>query len=72
MLRVVKILFGVLALLLVAAIALQTIASESGEVVVLSYTDAAGEVHETRLWVVDHQGFAWLRSGQAISGAATA
>lgn len=66
--RVVKIVFMALALLLVAAIVLQTAASESGEVVVLSFTDAAGEVHETRLWVVEHQGQAWIRSGQANSG----
>lgn len=66
--RVVKIVFIALALLLVAAIVLQTAASESGEVVVLSFTDTAGEVHDTRLWVVDHQGQAWIRSGQANSG----
>lgn len=66
--RIVKIVLVALVLLLVSAIVLQTIASESGEVVVLGYTDAAGELHETRLWVVDHQGQSWLRSGQAQSG----
>ena len=25
--------------------------------------DAAGETHETRLWVVDHDDHAWLRTG---------
>lgn len=65
---VVKFGLGALALLLIAAIVLQTAASESGEVVVLSFTDATGEVHETRLWVVDHQGQAWIRPGQANSG----
>lgn len=69
--KAVKIILGVLVLLVVVALALQTVASESGEVVVLGYTDESGVVHETRLWVVDHQGQAWLRSGQATSGWAT-
>jgi len=36
--------------------------AETGEVVVLETRDATGP-HETRLWVVDHGGFAWLRTG---------
>ena len=40
---------------------------ESGEVVVLETRDAAGQVHETRVWVVDHDGFAWLRTGDPKS-----
>jgi len=39
--------------------------AESGEVVVLETRDGAGGVHETRLWVVDHGGYAWLRTGEA-------
>lgn len=39
------------------------LASESGEVVVLSTTDAEGTGHETRLWVVEHDGALWLRAG---------
>lgn len=69
--RIVKFVLAAVVLVLVAAVVLQTVASESGEVVVLGYTDVAGEVHETRLWIVDHQGQAWLRSGQAASGWAT-
>ncbi len=69
--RAIKTILGALVLLIVAAVALQTVASESGEVVVLGYTDVSGDLHETRLWIVDHQGQAWLRSGQAQSGWAT-
>ena len=38
----------------------QFVAAESGEVVVL-HTQAAGESQETRLWIVDQEGSAWLR-----------
>jgi hypothetical protein len=57
-----------LGVLLAAALALgvfYVVLAESGEVVVLETRDAAGAVHETRLWVVDHAGFAWLRTGEA-------
>ncbi len=54
--------------LLAIVIVLQIIASESGEVVVINTRDAAGDARETRLWVVDHQGSAWLRSGSPHSG----
>jgi len=43
--------------------ALEIVAAESGEVVVLRTTDAAGATHETRLWVVDDGGRTWLRAG---------
>jgi len=39
------------------------LASESGEVVVLQTTDADGHPHETRLWIVDHAGAEWVRTG---------
>ncbi len=39
------------------------LASESGEVVVLSTADERGAIHETRLWVVEHDGALWLRAG---------
>lgn len=42
---------------------LQVLAGESGEVVVLTTTDDTGAAQETRLWVVDHDGSTWLRSG---------
>jgi hypothetical protein len=51
----------------VVAIAISMIASESGEVVVLRTREADGAVHETRLWVVDDEGAAWLRSGSPES-----
>lgn len=46
----------------------QWIASESGEVVVLSTRDATAELHDTRLWVVDHDGQPWLRAGAEVQG----
>ena len=58
----------VLGLLAAAALALgifYVVLAESGEVVVLETRDGAGAVHQTRLWVVDHGGFAWLRTGEA-------
>jgi hypothetical protein len=39
------------------------IASETGEVVVLTTRDAGAKPHQTRLWVVDHDGHTWLRAG---------
>jgi hypothetical protein len=47
---------------------LQMVASESGEVVVLTTTDGSGAEQTTRLWVVDHEGAAWLRAGQDGQG----
>ena len=63
----------VLKLLLVAVSALvllfvlQLVASESGEVVVLTTEDGAGQAHETRLWVVEYDNDAWLRAGSPES-----
>jgi len=51
----------VLVVLLLGAI--EMVAAESGEVVVLRTVDAAGAPHETRLWIVDDDGRAWLRAG---------
>ena len=53
---------GVVVGLALAAFALQFIASESGEVVVLETRDGDGVAH-TRLWVVEEDGQLWLRSG---------
>lgn len=39
-------------------------ASESGEVLVLETLDAEGQPHETRIWVVDDAGVAWVRGGE--------
>jgi len=57
-----RVMLGLLGLLVLLAAAAWLLL-ESGEVVVLETRDAAGQVHETRLWVVDHDGFAWLRTG---------
>ena len=46
----------------------QIIASETGEVVVVTTLAADGSTHDTRLWVVDHDGSAWLRAGGDASG----
>jgi hypothetical protein len=53
--------------LLVVAFAGIYVASESGEVVVLKAWDDQKIAHETRLWVVDADGFAWIRTGNPNS-----
>ncbi|MFL2849858.1 MAG: hypothetical protein ACJZ8R_06830 [Pseudohongiellaceae bacterium] len=55
---------GLVALLLV----LQTIASERIEVVELHTLDELGEEVTTRLWVVDDDGYQYLRVGATGSG----
>jgi hypothetical protein len=57
---------GVLAAAVLALAIFYVVLAESGEVVVLETRDAAG-AHETRLWVVDHEGAAWLRTGDPAS-----
>jgi len=47
---------------------LQMFASEVGEVVVITTRDADGTPHRTRVWVVDHDGAQWIRSGSDSSG----
>jgi hypothetical protein len=54
---------GIVVLLLVAFGAIQMMASEGGEVVVLTTMDETGSEHTTRLWVVEHDGHTWLRAG---------
>ena len=44
--------------------ALQWLASERVEVVQLHSKNEQGEVVTTRLWVVDHEGFGYLRAGE--------
>lgn len=61
-------LLGALVVLLLLIVVLQVIASESGEVVVVTTQDAEGGQQETRLWVVDADGVAWLRSGSSQAG----
>ena len=57
--RIAIIIAGVLALWLAAL----TWASRSGEVVILTTTDANGASQTTPLWIVDSGGFSWLRAG---------
>ncbi len=63
----VRTLAGVVAVFAVLGIT-QGIASESGEVVILTTRDAAGAQKETRLWIVEHEGHAWLRAGAEAQG----
>ena len=47
---------------LLALVAVSTyVAGEQVEVVVLRTFDAAGRAHATKMWVVDHDGRAWVR-----------
>jgi hypothetical protein len=58
------------ALVAIAALVmiLQMLASERGEVVVITTTDVAGAQHETHVWIVDDEGHPWIRSGSQESG----
>lgn len=47
---------------------MQTLASERVEVVELHTLDESGEEQTTRLWVVDDEGYAYLRTGADGSG----
>jgi hypothetical protein len=53
--------------LFVAFVGTMYMAMESGEVVVVSAAEPSGTVQSTRLWVVDADGFAWLRTGNPDS-----
>jgi len=68
MLRTTLRILGTVLGLAVAAAIIEYVASESGEVVILRTTDAAGDIHETRLWVVEHDGSLWLRAGNPSGG----
>ncbi len=59
---------GAVAALLVVLMVVQAIASERGEVAVISTTDASGTPHETHVWIVDTDGHPWIRSGSPTSG----
>ena len=59
---------GVVILLLVGLIGLQIVASERVEVVELHTIDAEGEEQTTRLWIVDDEGYSYLRAGDDSSG----
>ena len=59
---------GILLGLVVAIFGLQLLASERVEVVELLTTDETGEPVTTRLWVVDDDGYQYLRVGTDGSG----
>lgn len=54
--------------LVLAFIVVQTLASERVEVVDLYTTDESGELQTTRLWVMDDEGYQYLRVGADGSG----
>lgn len=54
--------------LVVGFVVLERIAAERVEVVELITTDEAGEAVTTRLWIVDHEGYQYLRVGGDGSG----
>ena len=49
-------------------LAVQTVASERVEVIDLYTTDELGEMQATRLWVMDDEGYQYLRVGADGSG----
>ena len=59
---------GLIVVLLLALVGLQMVASESGEVVVVTTTVAEGESTTTRLWIVDMDGVSYLRAGSPMAG----
>ena len=58
---------GTVAVLLLVFGVVQMMASEGGEVVVLTTMDETGSEHATRLWIVEHDGHSWLRAGMPNS-----
>jgi hypothetical protein len=58
--RALRIAVGTLVVLLGIAFA-TWFAGEQTEVAVLHTVDEAGAVHDTKLWVVDHDGVTWVR-----------
>jgi len=59
---------GIFVLLLVGVFGLQLAASERVEVVELHTIDAEGEAQTTRLWIVDDEGYGYLRASGDDSG----
>ncbi len=52
---------GVILTLVIAVFGLQMLASERVEVIELHAADSNGEMQTTRLWIVDHDGYQYLR-----------
>jgi len=63
-----KVIAAIVALAVVTVLGMLRYASEHGEVVVLTTTDATGAKEQTRLWVVDRDGVPWLRAGSGHPG----
>ena len=61
-------LLAMFAVLVVAVLVLQQVASESGEVAVLTTVDAEGGAQTTRLWIVDLEDRQYLRAGMPQAG----
>jgi hypothetical protein len=61
-------LLGGLVAVFAVAMVVQMIASERGEVAVITTTDASGAQHQTHVWIVDADGHPWIRSGSPKSG----
>ncbi len=57
-----------LILVLVAIVGLQIIASESGEVVVLTSTDPSGEANSTRIWIAERGNQLFVRGTERAEG----
>ncbi len=54
--------------LVLALLVVQTLASERVEVIDLYTTDESGEIQATRLWIMDDEGYQYLRVGADGSG----
>ncbi len=59
---------GGLVSIMIGFVVLQMVASERVEVVEVYTLDETGDELTTRLWIVDYQGYAYLRSGDDQSG----
>jgi hypothetical protein len=66
--RLLAIAFVVIGLSIGAFFGFVILASESGEVITIRTQDAASDWHPTRLWVVDHDGAEWTRTGHPGKG----
>jgi hypothetical protein len=64
---VLKVVGGALSMLLLVGAATY-VAGEQTEVARLRTFDASGAPHETKLWVVDHDGAAWVRVARPDRG----
>jgi hypothetical protein len=66
-----KIVYGILGAFLALIVAfgvVEKLASERIEVVELHTNDETGQEVTTRLWIVDHEGYPYLRTGDDQSG----